>query len=405
MKHITPLAPRGSIALISLVYLAIFAVLATALIHNSLGYRAWQKNELVRTQALYLAEGGLSYAVYALNQNPQYAGETNTPLGNGVFSIAVTSLDTATREVVVTGRVLEAGSPVATRTIRAQVGIAPSIISFNYGVQAGAGGVTLSDAAHIQGNVFSGGSVTGDNNNDIEGDVVSLNAVQGVNVSGSVNAHTTGGAVSFPVSDAQIVAWKDEAVAGSTLGTCVGGTLTIATSMTIGPAQVPCDLHIEGAETVVTIAGHVWVEGNMTTQSGTTIAIDPALGDKNVAIVAGNPSNTSGSGIISIGQGTKFQGSGNPQSFVFLASENTSASVGGGTVAISLAQSALPVVAFAAKGLVALAQNVTVRAVVAYQVSLSQSAAVIYDSGLSHALFHTGPQGSFGVVSGTYSLQ
>jgi len=431
---------QGSIALISLVYLAVFAVLATALVQHSLSYRAWQKNELVRTQAFYIAEGALAYAVHALNEDPNYAGESHTALGAGGFSITITPVDSVTKDVEVVAYVGDEETPLGQRVLEAQVGITSAVVSFNYAMQAGAGGFVLNNSSQIIGNVFSAGPVIGNNGNDIDGDVVSAGAsgeVYGVSVSGSVHAHTIGNSgdattiggdayftsiqnttvsgesypnspdqvtAALPISDAQIASWKDEASAGGTTGACVGGTYTVSSDMTLGPVKVPCNLHIQGSQTTLTLAGHVWVEGDITTQSGPTIAIAPALGNKNVAIIASNPSNPSGSGTISIGQGTSFEGSGHPQSFALLVSENTSASLGGGTTAISLSQGASALIAYAARGLVSLGQSVSVREVTAYQVALSQSATVTYDSGLPHTLFHSGPGGSFQIIPGTYRI-
>src|SRR6185295_15723259 len=114
------------------------------------------------------------------------------------------------------------------------------------------------------------------------------------------------------------------------------------------------------------------VTGNITTQTGPTIRIDPALGSQNVAIIADNPSNQTGSGIITVGQSTIFLGSGSAGSFVFLISQNKSAEQGGSTVAISMAQGASALVAYASHGLLTLSQSVSVKEATGYKIALSQ---------------------------------
>jgi hypothetical protein len=72
-------------------------------------------NEQVSTQAMSLAEAGLHRAMANLNGSSSYAGETNTSLGNGTFTVTVSTptpqfCPGSTREVVVTASVPIRGS-------------------------------------------------------------------------------------------------------------------------------------------------------------------------------------------------------------------------------------------------------------------------------------------------------
>ena len=315
-------------------------------------------------------------------------------------------------------------------------------IAFRFASQAGPGGFDLQNSSSITGNVFSEGPVKGTGSNMIYGDVVSSGAtghIYGIHSTSTVYAHTIGSAsqpttidrhayyattitnttvngtqypgssdqpvAALPISDAQISEWEDQAVAGGTITSCDGsGNYEITASVTLGPKKIECNLVIKGNNVVLTITGPLWVTGNITTQTGPMIQIDPALGSQNVAIIADNPPDTSGSGIIDIQQNTEFQGSGSAGSFVFMISQNNSAESGGTTDAISLGQGASALVAYAAHGKITLSQSVSVKEVTAYKVVLQNTANVVYDTGLPTTLFDSGPSGGYTIVGWTEPL-
>ncbi|MFA6969588.1 MAG: choice-of-anchor R domain-containing protein, partial [Candidatus Paceibacterota bacterium] len=116
---------------------------------------------LASTQARLLAEAGVDKAVYELNQDANYSGETDTLLGNGAFSVSIASINGNTKRLTVTGVVPNTASPVATKTIQVTVSINSSVVSFRYGIQVGDGGVSMSNGSRVVGNIFSNGNVTG----------------------------------------------------------------------------------------------------------------------------------------------------------------------------------------------------------------------------------------------------
>jgi len=168
--------------------------------------------------------------------------------------------------------------------------------------------------------------------------------------------------------------------------------------MTIGPKKIPCNLLIKGSGIIVTVAGPLWVTGNITTQTSPTIKMASSLGSTNVAIIADNPSNTSGSGIIQIGQNTVFQGSGSIGSFVFMISQNNSSETGGSINAIEMGQGASALVAYASHGQITLEQSVSVKEATAYKIILQNTANVTYDTGLPSTLFQSGPAGGYDIT-------
>jgi hypothetical protein len=432
---------KGHIILLALVFAGIFMTVSTALIGYVTSYGRAERLTVAATSALTLAEGGLDLAAYKLNQNPSYTGETDTAIGNGTVTISVTGIDTRTKRVTVTAAVPNSQNPTALKILKANIGLNNSIISFHYGIQAGNGGFTLNNTSTITGNVFASGPVIGSNTNNIYGSVVSSGPnglVYGVHATGSIYAHTIGGTsqhtvvdgdayytvktnttvngtshpnspdeepVSLPISDAQIEEWKAIAEAGGTITACnAQGEYIVSSTTSIGPKKIACDLVIKSTSGVLTVTGHLWVTGDISTQTGPTIRIDPALGSQNVAIIADNPADPTGSGIISVGQSTVFQNSGSQGSFIFLVSQNRSAEEGGSTVAVNLAQGASAMVAYAAHGLLTLAQSVSVKEATGYKIVLSNSANVSYDTGLPSTVFQSGPGGSWNFIPGTYAI-
>lgn len=420
--------------LLSLIFLGIFFAAATAYITYVTGALRSARYDIKSTQALALAEAGLDKAAYELNQNPLYAGETNTALGAGTFSVALASIDSTTKRITVTGSVSG-----ASKVISANVRLGDATVSFHYGIQAGQGGFQLDNSSKIIGNVFSGGSVIGTSNNYIYGDVVSsgpAGLVYGIHATSSVYAHTIGSAaattivdknayyttktnttvggtsypgstdqdsVPLPISDAQIADWESQAEAGGT-ATCSGGKYQISSgAVTIGPLKIPCDFVVSNSA-VVTIAGHIWVTGDTTFQNSALIKMSSALGATNVAIIADDPSNRSSGSTIAVKNTVSFQNSGTTGSFVFLISQNNSAENGGSVTAIDLGNSSSALVAYAAHGLIPLGNSVAIKEATAYKILLQNTATVTYDTGLPSAVFESGPGGSWAFVPGTYAI-
>ena len=251
----------------------------------------------------------------------------------------------------------------------------------------------MDNSSSVIGNVFSGGSVIGSSGNYIYGDVISSGAnglVYGIHATSSVYAHTIGGAsqatiidknayyttktnttvtgtsypnssdqaaVPLPISDEQIGAWETLATAGGT-ATCSDGSYNISSgSASIGPLKIPCNLNISGSS-VVTVGGHIWVTGNIIVQNSAKVKMAASLGASNVAIIADKPTDRLNGSTIKVQNSATFENSGTVGSFVFLISQNNSAENGGDEEAFELSNSASALVAYAAHGLIPLANSI-----------------------------------------------
>lgn len=160
---------NGQIIIISVIIVAILTLIAGSLLtYTALQLRAG-RTAISHNQTLDLAEAGLDKALYELNKNPSYAGEADTALGNGTFSITVSSIDSSNKRITATGYIPNSSSPTSATTVKASVSIDTSMVSFNFGVQVGAGGLNMNNNSVINGNVFSNGNISG--NGTISGDV------------------------------------------------------------------------------------------------------------------------------------------------------------------------------------------------------------------------------------------
>ena len=431
---------RGYVLLMTLVFLGIFFTASVTYLNSATSFSRSARNTVDSAQALLLAEAGMNKAVYELNQNTSYIGETNTPVGAGVFTITVSNINSTSKQITATGYVPNSSNPLATKTVKATVGITNAVVSFYYGVQSGLGGFQLDNTSSITGNVYSGGSVIGSSQNYIYGDVVSAGAsglVYGIHATSSVYAHTIGNATkstiidknayyatsktnttvggtsypnspdqattSLPISDAQIGEWETLAAAGGT-ATCTSGSYTISSgNVSLGPVKIPCNLTISNSA-IVTLNGYIWVTGNIIIQNSAIVKMAPSLGVESVAIIADNPSNKLTSSTIAVKNTAAFQNSGTAGSFILLVSQNNSAENAGGVRAIELENNVSAMVAYAAHGLIELENSISLKEVTAYKIHLKNSANVRYDTGLANVVFDSGPGGSWEFVPGTYAI-
>lgn len=122
-------------------------------------------------KATALAEAGVDKALSSLNiTGGSYNGELETSFGDGSYSVAITTLDAGTKVIQSTGYIPSKTKPRVRRTVKitSSRGIGTSFV---YGIQVGEGGLTLGNGNVVTGSVYSNGSVSGDNNNEVSGDI------------------------------------------------------------------------------------------------------------------------------------------------------------------------------------------------------------------------------------------
>ncbi len=117
-----------------------------------------------------LAEAGLEKAIASLNSTGgSYSGEIETSLGDGSFSVEITDVNSTTKKIKAIGYYPSKANAKLKKVIEIATSKGTGT-AFNYGLQAGAGGVSLSNSATINGPVYANGSILMSNGAKINGD-------------------------------------------------------------------------------------------------------------------------------------------------------------------------------------------------------------------------------------------
>ncbi len=429
---------RGQILILVLIFFSAIAVTVVTGVTSPIvrGLRISSDLQLSK-QSYFTAEAGSEDVYYRIRYNLATSFPTTLSLGGATTTISLNVLDPANREIVSEGNARN-----HIRTVVKHI-TATDGFDFEFALQSGLGGISLSNNAVVIGDVYANGPVRSTNTgvnayNYVHGNVVSagsLGYVHQIHATGTVYSHTIKNATidkdayyqtfdgatssvtvagvkypnsvdqpttTLPIRDELISRWEDDASAGGT-ATCTGSSYTINASATIGPIKIPCDLSITGNGTVVNLKGAVWTTGNIsingTGGSGVQIKVDDSIGNKSVPIIAENPGNNSTSAVITVDGNSNFYGStGNADSYVMLVSQNNSAENAGGNLAINIINGASGnLLTYAAHGEIKLQNNVNLREVTAYKMTLINNSTVSYSLGLGQTLFTSGTGGTWKV--------
>ncbi|MBU1031945.1 hypothetical protein KKE03_03430 [Patescibacteria group bacterium] len=155
-----------------LIFVALGVVLFTVLfiIAGSQVYFQNAQYSYQAESAIAIAEAGVDKALASLNKTGgTYNGESETPFGDGSYSVSITSTDAATKVIQTTGHIPNKDDPRAKRTVQitASRGLG---VAFVYGIQVGEGGLELGNNNTIKGTIYSNGSIITGNGNTITGD-------------------------------------------------------------------------------------------------------------------------------------------------------------------------------------------------------------------------------------------
>lgn len=191
--------------------------------------------------------------------------------------------------------------------------------------------------------------------------------------------------VAYPISDANISDWKDQATAGGATSTVTIGGVS---SRTMGPIKINGNLTVTSSGKLY-ITGPIYVTGNVVIDGSAKVYVDPSLGSASANIVS--------DGSMSLGGSAALYGSGQSSSYVILTSTKSCTTVSNCTAnpSITVSGAAGAVVLNALDGAVTLAGSAGVKSVVARTLIMSGSANLTYESGLADISFSSGPSGSW----------
>ena len=420
----TPEPRSGYILLLALVFLGIFSAVSVAYLSFITASARSARYGVASAQALALAEGGVDEAISQLNENGGYTGETHTVSGAGAFTVIVSNVNTNTKNITATGFVPNVTNPEATKTVSVLVDINSSLVSFHYGVQVGAGGVSMNNGSEIIGNLFSDGNISG--SGTITGDATVAGAspetsLSGITVNGTAWAHsllnctvggdayyasisgcTVGGtsypgsadpqAAAMPISNTQISSWEVAAADGGV----TTGPYTVSGSQTLGPQEIDGNLTV-GIGSTLTLSGVVWVKGNVTFDNNSALTVSPTTGNEGAIIIADDPGSEATEGTVTLANNMSVSGNGSAGSYPMILSTNS------GPTAIAVNNNSSSVILYASNGTVSVSNNGGANEITAYRLSLGNNATVTYISGLQSQSFSNGPGGSWAVIPHTYA--
>jgi hypothetical protein len=409
---------KGGQAMITAVIFFLFISLTVILGVSAPVYSEVQltRDIVISKESYYLSESGQEDVIYRLKSGMNVSNLESLTIGSDTV---VTNMVNNSGTIIILS---SATSSSLVRKISTELIVGVGI-DFNYGLQAGEGGLYMKNTSSISGNVYSNGPITADNSPIIDGDAISAGPsglIEDMEVTGDAYANTIDGSTiggdayyqtisstvvsgieypgssdqattSFPIPNSTIEDWKTAAETGGVSTSC-----TIDSDISIGPIKFECAKLDIINDPVVTLDGPIWVEGDIEIQNTATVKINPSLGEISIPIIAHNTSDESGSGIITLKNSAFFDGPNN--NFILLVSMNNDVENGGSTFAIEVQNSVDgDLLVYAPHGEINLKNSIDLKEVTGYKISTENSAEIIYDTGIASLLFSSGPGGGYDI--------
>lgn len=162
---------QGQAFLLVIMVVAVVLVITITLIGGATLYFQNATYSVNAEKATALAEAGVDKALASLNKTGgSYNGEIETILGDGSYSVTITSKDAATKIIESTGYLPNKTAPKVKRVIKIQVSKGVGV-SFVYGLQIGEGGLEMGNGSTLNGSIYSNYNISGGNNSILNGDV------------------------------------------------------------------------------------------------------------------------------------------------------------------------------------------------------------------------------------------
>ena len=187
--------------------------------------------------------------------------------------------------------------------------------------------------------------------------------------------------VAYPVSQANITEWQNDALSG---GTYTGNYVVDYAGATIGPKKIIGNLTVSGGGTL-TVTGTLWVTGNIILNGGSLTKLASGYGSNDGTILS--------NGTVSISGGGHATGSGTTGSYLMLLSLDGSES------AMTINGGAGAVIAYAPYGTITVSGGASLKEATGYKMVIDGGSSITYESGLTNNNFSSGPGGSWNINS------
>ncbi len=369
--------------------MTIILILTSNLFNRTTEFLRFGSRTVTAEQANSLAEAGIDKALWQLNKTAgSYVGENNTQLGSiGSFTVTIANKSSNLKTLTATGYVPNSASPISKKVIKLDVDIDSSIIDFNYAVQVGTGGISMSNNATVNGSVYSNktgpSSISGSNGARITGDAFSVGNITSPNPTVGGTKHQNQQASQMPSVDYQ--SWEDDATSG---GTTICSPTCLISSGTIGPRKYQGNINITNGSTV-TLNGPIYVTGNVNVDNNGKVNLASSFGSNGTVFITDGTVNVSNNGGFNPNNST-------PKGYILVVTTSTSPN------AMTISNNGANAIFYALDGGASLSNNAQVTALVAASLTMGNNATLNYDSGLADASFTSGPGGSWQAIKGTY---
>ncbi|MCX6717822.1 MAG: hypothetical protein NTU76_04075 [Candidatus Taylorbacteria bacterium] len=194
---------------------------------------------------------------------------------------------------------------------------------------------------------------------------------------------------SYPISDGNITAWKDEAIlGGSTTGDY---NRTNSTPVSLGPQKIVGNMHI-GGSVILTVTGTLYITGDLIIDGSGIVKLSSSYGTNSGVIIV--------DGRVVIGRSAKAKGSGQSGSYITIIS-NSTCPVGScsSMPAIDMSGSGGSVILNAQKGTINFSGSANANSATANMITMSGETVINYQSGIANINFSSGPSGGFNIES------
>lgn len=252
--------------------------------------------------------------------------------------------------------------------------------------------LSMSNGSRVDGNVHVN-TITGGNGVTINGNVYFQNLDSGITVNGTKypNSDDPSPGV-FPISDANITDWKNQAeAAGVTTGNVTGGN---GCHLNLGPGKIVGNISL-GNGCILTVKSPLWITGNFSSGNSPTIKLDSSAGSGSGMIIV--------DGTLHFANGADVQGSGTTGSYLMMLTTYDSTS--NGIAAIDTGNGSVSGILYAPKGIINLANGASFKEMTGWGISMGNSAVLNYETGLANIFFSSGPSGSYSLIKGTYQAK
>ncbi len=383
---------RGQVLIITIVFFAIIAIISATLFTSVGGFIKSGSRSVLSEQATAFADSGVERALWQLNTTAGafYGDTSEVSLGqSGTSFVTITDKSPSVKTIVATGYVGTSQNPRSVRTVKVDAYTDLTRIAFNYAVQVGTGGVTMSNSASINGTVYSNktgaGSIQGFNSSTIFGDAWTVGTISTPDplVTGTKNQNQQ--ASQMPTVNYQ--QWKDDATSGEPFSNCTWTNSQIAT---IGARKCTGDFSVSNSAEV-TITGPIYVVGNVSVTNSAKVKLDNSFGSNGtVFITDGTVSVSNSGGFVST--------TANPKGYILVVTTSTSNN------AVAIANQGVNAIFYALDGGAQLSNTAHVTSLVAKSLSMANSSNLTYDQGLANINFTSGPGASWQIKKGTYKF-